>query len=1151
MSSNQYNSVDGHKEHFYVNRLTRALFHSDDPDFLSISTNRQESQKKAENQSERLNRHLAEDPLSRREAVSPAQLHGMKLLHEMLHYVLSKASSLKNSALLTTVREKFEESHPQQEREQYLRKFLDCFPPRDIYSGAEQPDEFLWNAGKSEAVFEESLLIWLNNQNPAFERFSAFISDSTLRKETSYRELIRVMFDSMKAMGPVGPGNTDLAEMIVMPMKHAPHSILDQLRYIRLNWADLLQDSPFWQLLDEAIAYIQDEDRYFFFENLPAPAGNRGGDWLEKAAQTPDLGPLENAPANYSPDSSWMPEVVMIAKSTYVWLDQLSKKYRRHIARLQEIPDEELDLLAERGFTALWLIGLWQRSPASQKIKQIQGNSEAKASAYALDRYDIADDLGGYDGYLCLRNRCEQRRIRLASDMVPNHTGIDSELVKNRPDWFLSSQQPPYNYTYNGPNLCSDHRYGIYIEDGYWNRSDAAVSFKRVDHSTGETRYMYHGNDGTNMPWNDTAQLNFLSAEVREGVIQQILHVARMFPIIRFDAAMVLAKRHIQRLWFPLPGNAAGIPSRSAYALSQKDFDASIPVEFWREVVDRVQREVPDTLLLAEAFWMLEGYFVRTLGMHRVYNSAFMHMLKKEDNAGYRYLIKNTLEFDAEILKRYVNFMNNPDEDTAIAQFGNGDKYFGICMMMITLPGLPMFGHGQIEGFHEKYGMEYARAYYDEQPDHNLVARHYREIFPIIKKRPLFAEVRNFFLYDVYSPEGGVNENIFAYSNRVGDEKALFVYNNAFTRAKGWIKVSAGYLLDGEIRQSTLLEGLGLGAPDDGYIVFRDHASGLEFIRSAKQLSSEGLFLSLDGYRYNLFLDFRQVRPSKLLPYDRLCEELNGKGVFGIEHAALLMSLAPLHRLITEFLDLAALSGQKNGKDEKAFGRQVSELVEEVAGIYGNLVDKELAISDTLADEAISRCRLAEQIVEENATAGSFDPLLVTHWIVFDALQQLLAANEMLKTNLVDDWLMHETLQRYYAKKGRDGIAGGSVADLFSCMLSAQEPRQGTDKETWMLDSLARLREICRYAMERLLQIEYLHEKTWFRAEGFSTLTSWLGLVLQLKAQGTEHEHPVTPSWTRDFDMEAFLSGYELGTLLSRQTRKQLIRDREQLAEHP
>ncbi len=189
------------------------------------------------------------------------------------------------------------------------------------------------------------------------------------------------------------------------------------------------------------------------------------------------------------------------------------------------------------------------------------------------------------------------------------------------------------------------------------------------------------------------------------------------------------------------------------------------PEEFWREVVDRVAAEAPDTLLLAEAFWMMEGYFVRTLGMHRVYNSAFMNMLRDEDNGKYRSVMKNTMEFDPEVLKRYVNFMNNPDEKTAVEQFGKGDKYFGICLMMSTLPGLPMFGHGQMEGFSEKYGMEYRRAYYNEIPDQWLVDRHAREISPLLHKRYVFAGVDNFLLYDVYTPEGRVDENVFAYSN--------------------------------------------------------------------------------------------------------------------------------------------------------------------------------------------------------------------------------------------------------------------------------------------------------------------------------------------------------------------------------------------------
>jgi glycosidase len=316
------------------------------------------------------------------------------------------------------------------------------------------------------------------------------------------------------------------------------------------------------------------------------------------------------------------------------------------------------------------------------------GNPDAVASAYSLYSYDIAGALGGEAAMHNLRERAGQRGLRMASDMVPNHMAIDSRWVVEHPNWFLSVPHSPFpTYTFNGPDVCDDSRAQIYLEDHYYSKNDAAVVFKRVDSASGETRYIYHGNDGTAMPWNDTAQLDYLQAEVREAVIQTILHVARQFPIIRFDAAMTLAKRHYQRLWFPAPGSGGDIPSRAERGLTADEFNAAFPEEFWREVVDRVAQEAPDTLLLAEAFWMMEGFFVRTLGMHRVYNSAFMNMLRDEENAKYRQVLKNTLEFEPEILKRFVNFMNNPDEETAVEQFGKGDKYFGICTLMATLPG--------------------------------------------------------------------------------------------------------------------------------------------------------------------------------------------------------------------------------------------------------------------------------------------------------------------------------------------------------------------------------------------------------------------------------------------------------------------------------
>ena len=154
--------------------------------------------------------------------------------------------------------------------------------------------------------------------------------------------------------------------------------------------------------------------------------------------------------------------------------------------------------------------------------------------------------------------------MRLASDMVPNHMGLDSKWVMEHPDWFLGRDDLPYPaYSFHGPNLSNDERVGIWLEDHYYDSSDAAVVFKREDRWSGHVRYLYHGNDGTSFPWNDTAQLDYLNAEAREAVIQTILAVARRFPVIRFDAAMVLAKEARPAAVVPA-ARATAAPSRRA-----------------------------------------------------------------------------------------------------------------------------------------------------------------------------------------------------------------------------------------------------------------------------------------------------------------------------------------------------------------------------------------------------------------------------------------------------------------------------------------------------------------------------------------------------------------------------------------------------------
>lgn len=806
------------------------------------------------------------------------QLNAMGLIDEIFHHVFHLYRVSVEAGFFTGALGELEKRLGATAVNEILTRFTAEFPPMKVYRDGQSPEAWLADTDPlgtpNRAVsLEELTLLLLANENPAFEPFFPLFSDKKLKAHPEYKRFSAVLREWSAAHQPFGPEGRDIIGMLKAPVDFSPYDLKGQLDYIRTRWAPILGE---WltRLLAGLDAIAEEEKAGW--------AGGVGSGTPEMPAY--EFGDISKEYERFSPDRDWMPNVVLMAKTVLVWLHQLSRKYGRSITRLDQIPDEELDALASAGFTGLWLIGLWERSPASARIKQICGNPEAAASAYSLDDYEIANELGGWPALEQLRARAWKRGIRMASDMVPNHTGMDSRWVVERPDLFVQTKECPFpGYDFNGENLSHDGRVGIYLENHYYAKTDCAVVFKRVDHATGDVRYIYHGNDGTGMPWNDTAQIDFLSPEAREQVIQKILHVASNFPIIRFDAAMVLAKKHIQRLWYPEPGKGGDIATRSQFALSRDEFERRIPEEFWREVVDRCAREIPDTLLLAEAFWMMEGYFVRTLGMHRVYNSAFMNMLKREDNDKYRTTIKNTVEFDPEILKRYVNFMNNPDEETAVAQFGKGDKYFGVCTMMVAMPGLPMFGHGQTEGFEEKYGMEYRRAYRDEVADEDLIARHRHEIFPLMKKRWLFAGVENFLLYDFWENDH-VNENVFAWSNRAGGERALIFYNNVYQRTSGWIKQSAPYAVkqpDGArtLTSRNLGEGLALINRDDRYCVMQEMRSELWYLRTTAELCERGMFAALDGFQTQVFVNIQEIDDTADRRYGALYHALGGRGI--------------------------------------------------------------------------------------------------------------------------------------------------------------------------------------------------------------------------------------------------------------------------------
>ena len=510
-----------------------------------------------------------------------------------------------------------------------------------------------------------------------------------------------------------------------------------------------------------------------------------------------------------------------------------------------------------------------------------------------------------------------------------------------------------------------------------------------------------------------------------------------------------------------------------------------------------------------------------------------MNMLKTEENAKYRQTIKNVLDFEPEILKRFVNFMNNPDEETAVAQFGSDDKYFGVATLLCTMPGLPMFGHGQVEGLSEKYGMEYRRPKWDETPNQGLVERHEREIFPLMKKRYLFSGVTDFALYDFVAEGGGVDEDVYAYSNGVPGEHALVLYNNKFKTTRGRISQRVPTTReDGSTGPTTIARALGLSRELGEWMVFRDAGKGLEYLRPMDEIEG-GFFWELSAFKYHVLTEFRGVSSSAERPYAELAASLAGRGVPSIEQALVELRFRPLHEPLREALGQGHLAYLAEGWDkaEQAPTKQAVVALEERVG----------HISDGLAymqggaegvsneDDRVKRTAGLEPILktlrerfaailagvhaegplaihqrtmtkappvgdpngaDERAEARSAlegETRRLLAWAELEAAASLLSKDESARSTVVDDWALGLPVARAFGDLGEEDAKEQAALVLLGAALPHLP-----------------LREVMGRSLEdpRARELLHVHEAdgvSWLRKESFEDLARFLarrGVVL-------------------------------------------------------
>ncbi|MBE0695708.1 MAG: alpha-amylase, partial [Anaerolineaceae bacterium] len=214
----------------------------------------------------------------------------------------------------------------------------------------------------------------------------------------------------------------------------------------------------------------------------------------------------------------------------------------------------------------------------------------------------------------------------------------------------------------------------------------------------------------------------------------------------------------------------------------------------------------------------------------------------------------------------------------------------------------------------------------------------------LLHRRELFAGVDLFLLYDFFTESGSVNEDVYAFSNGVGNERALVIFHNKFADVQGWVRSSAGFALkgtDGErtIMQRTLSEGLNLHADPRAFCLFRDSITGLEYIRPSLEIINQGLSLSLHAYQYHVFTDIHEVYDDDWGSYRRVNDYLSGRGVPSVQNELRELLLQPVLQPLREILNPGYLRYLLDSRLDEAEKTLPSGLMEEAEEKVSALID--------------------------------------------------------------------------------------------------------------------------------------------------------------------------------------------------------------------
>jgi glycosidase len=479
--------------------------------------------------------------------------------------------------------------------------------------------------------------------------------------------------------------------------------------------------------------------------------------------------------------------------NTWPWLHHLSEIYNLPIT-LKSIPKEFFNKEV-RFFDVVWLMGVWERSPAARRIAleredlQIEyhkalhdfGEVDVVGSPYSVYYYHVDSHLGGIEGLKQIRQQLAEKGIRLILDYVANHVAIDHMWILEKSDIFITGtltdlMQKPFEFF-----------------------------------SEGQTVYA-HGKDPNFPSWTDTIQINAFSKEARTRAIKTLLNIAELCDGVRCDMAMLVTSKIFSKTWGEKAGN---LPEK----------------EFWEEIISAVKKKYPNFLFIAEVYWDMEWELLQQ-GFDYCYDKKLYDRLAYENAQKIREHLKADLGYQMKL----VRFIENHDEERAVVKYGE-DKSQAAGLITLTLPGAKLVYEGQIRGFKLRVPLQLGRR--TEEKENNKIFEFYNKLLKIIQGKEFINSNWSLCNVEPVNTEDYSSDNIISYLWWKDNTYRLIVVNYSSTPSKAHIKTSQ---LNYNLNKWS----------------FTDLLNQKDYTYNGKDLNEFGLYIDLDPWKGHIF-DIKKV----------------------------------------------------------------------------------------------------------------------------------------------------------------------------------------------------------------------------------------------------------------------------------------------------